>query len=53
MDYPFVAPDDSMSYAADLLYRTNGTIIPVVEGRMLVGLLSRIEILSVSLDDSY
>ncbi len=53
MEYPYVKPDDSMSYAADLLYRSNGTIIPVVEGRMLVGLLSRIEILSVSLDESY
>ncbi len=49
-DYPYVSPDDSMSYAGDLLYRSNGTIIPVVEGRMLIGLLSRIEILSVSLD---
>ncbi len=50
-DFPYVSPDDSMSYAADLLYRSNGTIIPVVEGRMLIGLISRIEILSVSLDE--
>ncbi len=49
-EYPFVSPEDSMSYAADQLYRTDGSILPVVEGRMLIGLLSRIEILSVSLD---
>jgi CBS domain-containing protein len=48
--YPCVSPDDSMSYAADLLYRIKGTILPVVEGKKLIGLLTRIEILSVSLD---
>lgn len=48
--YPSVSPNDSMSYAADLLYRLNGTILPVVEGHTLIGLLTRIEILSVSLD---
>ena len=50
--YPCVSPDDSMSYAADLLYRLKGTILPVVEGKTLIGLLTRIEILSVSLDNS-
>jgi CBS domain-containing protein len=48
--YPCVSPDDSMSYAADLLYRQRGTILPVVEGKTLIGLLTRIEILSLSLD---
>lgn len=48
--YPSVALNDSMSYAADLLYRLNGTILPVVEGKRLIGLLTRIEILSLSLD---
>ncbi len=48
--YPSVSPDDSMSYAADLLYRQKGTILPVVEGKTLIGLLTRIEILSLSLD---
>lgn len=50
-DYPHVSPDDSMSYAADLLYRFKGTILPVVEGKILMGLITRIEILSVSLDE--
>ncbi len=49
-DYPYVSPEDSMSYAADLLYRMNGTILPVVEDGRLIGLITRIEILSVSLD---
>ncbi|WP_430817355.1 CBS domain-containing protein [Carboxylicivirga sp. RSCT41] len=49
-EYPFVSPDDTMSYAADLLYRQKGTILPVVEGKTLIGLLTRIEILSLSLD---
>ena len=48
--YPWVSPHDSMSYAADLLYRSKGTILPVVEGKILVGLISSIEILCVSLD---
>ncbi|TLX75805.1 CBS domain-containing protein [Labilibacter sediminis] len=50
VNYPSVSPDDSMSYAADLLYRLKGTILPVVDGKTLIGLLTRIEILSVSLD---
>ena len=48
--YPWVSPNDSMSYAADLLYRSKGTILPVVEGKILIGLISSIEILCVSLD---
>lgn len=48
--YPWVSPSDSMSYAADLLYRSKGTILPVVEGKILIGLISSIEILCVSLD---
>ena len=48
--YPCVEPRDTMSYAADLLHRQKGTILPVVEGKTLVGLLTRIEILSLSLD---
>lgn len=49
-DYPYVSPDDTMSYAADLLYRHNGRILPVVENKKLIGLITRIEILSVSLN---
>lgn len=48
--YPWVTPSDSMSYAADLLYRSKGTILPVVEDKKLIGLISSIEILCVSLD---
>ena len=50
-NYPSVSPADSMSYAADLLYRAKGTILPVVEGKMLVGLLTRIDVLGVALDN--
>jgi predicted transcriptional regulator len=49
--YPFVRPNDSMSYAADLLYRSSRNMIPVVEGKTLIGLVTRIEILSASLND--
>ncbi len=49
--YPWVTPDDSVSYAADLLYRAKGSIVPVLEGKLLVGLLSTIDILYVSIDD--
>ena len=48
--YPCVSPNDSMSYAADLLYRTKSTILPVVEGKTLIGLITPIEILCISLD---
>lgn len=48
--YPWVSPQDSMSYAADLLYRSKGTILPVLEGKTIIGLITTIEILSVSLD---
>lgn len=50
-NYPWVGPRDSMSYAADLLYRAKGTIIPVLENMMLIGLISTIDILSVALDE--
>ena len=49
--YPYVRPNDSMSYAADLLYRSSRNMIPVVEGKTLIGLVTRIEILSASLND--
>ncbi|QQS50339.1 MAG: CBS domain-containing protein [Bacteroidota bacterium] len=48
--YPTVAPGDSMSYAADLLYRNKGSLLPVVEGKTLIGLITGIEILCVALD---
>ena len=47
--YPCISPNDSMSYAADLLYRTKSTILPVVEGKTLIGLITQIEILCIKL----
>ncbi len=49
--YPWISPNDSMSYAADLLSRTNVPMLPVLHGKMIVGMITRIEILSVALDD--
>jgi CBS domain-containing protein len=46
-----VSPFDTMSYAADLLYRHNRDILPVVEERIQVGWISKTDILSVSLDE--
>lgn len=46
-----VSPDDTMSYAADLLYRYKRTILPVIEGKVQVGWISKIDILYVSLDN--
>jgi predicted transcriptional regulator len=47
-----VSPDDTMSYAADLLYRYKRTILPVIEGKVQVGWISKIDILYVSLGDN-
>jgi predicted transcriptional regulator len=49
--YPTLKPGDTLSYAADLLYRTDRIILPVVEGNVLLGWVSRIDILSAALDD--
>ncbi|GET28899.1 membrane protein [Prolixibacter sp. SD074] len=48
--YPTVTPNDSMSYAADLLFRSKKAALPVLEGKLLIGLITRIEILTVSLN---
>jgi CBS domain-containing protein len=50
-EYPWVSPSDSMSYAADLLARTNVPMLPVLNGKMVIGMITRIEILSISLND--
>lgn len=47
-----VSPDDTMSYAADLLYRHKRTVLPVVEGKVQVGWITKIDILYVSLDEN-
>lgn len=49
--YPTVSPDDTMSYAADILYRSMHSIMPVICDKRVLGLISRIEILAVSLDE--
>lgn len=46
-----VSPEDTMSYAADLLYRYKRNILPVIEAKVQVGWISKIDILYVSLDD--
>lgn len=48
--YPSLSSEDSISYAADMMYRTQRTILPVVEKKTLVGWLTRIDILSIVLD---
>lgn len=48
--YPFVSPNHSMSYAADLLYRSQKTILPVVDNQRLIGLVSRIDVISAALN---
>lgn len=48
--YPTVSPTDSMSYAADIMYRTQRSILPVVENKLLIGWLTNIDILSIVLD---
>lgn len=48
-DYPFVQPDDTLSYAADLLFRTKRNVLPVVKGKDLVGLFRRIDFLTIAM----
>ncbi len=47
-----VSPDDTMSYAADLLYRHKRSVLPVVEGKVQVGWITKIDILYVSIDEN-
>lgn len=49
--YPSVSPLDSVSFAADMLYRSQRTILPVVSEKMLLGFISRIDILSATLKE--
>lgn len=45
-------PNDTMSYAADLLYRDKRTILPVIEGKKQIGWITKIDIISIPLDDN-
>ncbi len=47
----FLTPTDSMSYAADLLSRDRRTILPVVDEKNQVGWITKIDIISMALDD--
>lgn len=47
--YPTVEPNDTLSYAADLLMRSGRPSLPVVENHKLKGFLSRLEILTYKL----
>jgi CBS domain-containing protein len=49
---PTLKPGDSMSYAADMLYRSQTTALPVVEDDVLIGFISRIDVLMASADSS-
>lgn len=44
-------PDDTMSYAADLLSRDKRTILPVVENKKHLGWITKIDIISIPLND--
>jgi|SaaInlStandDraft_3_1057020.scaffolds.fasta_scaffold102420_2 CBS domain-containing protein len=48
-DYPTLHPGDSLNFAADLLEKSKRRVIPVVEDGLLLGTMSRLEILSVIL----
>ncbi|MBN2166859.1 MAG: CBS domain-containing protein [Marinilabiliaceae bacterium] len=48
-EYPIVKPDDTLSYAADLLFRSKRTMLPVVTGNELIGFFSRLDFLSIPL----
>ena len=47
----FLNPTDTMSYAADVLYRKKRTILPVVEGKNQIGWITKIDIISMSLEE--
>lgn len=46
----FLNPTDTMSYAADLLNRKKRTILPVIEGKVQVGWITKIDIISMALE---
>lgn len=49
-DSVFLNPTDSMSYAADVLNRKKRTILPVIEGKIHVGWITKIDIISMALE---
>jgi CBS domain-containing protein len=49
--YPIVSPDDSLNYVAAIFEKTKRRTLPVVEKDTLVGILTRLELLTVVLKD--
>lgn len=47
--YPTVSPDDSLNYVATIFEKTKRRTLPVVEKDTLVGILTRLELLTVVL----
>lgn len=45
-DYPSVHPDDAINVAADLLEKSQRQVLPVVDDALLLGTLSRLDIVS-------
>ncbi|MDY6850109.1 MAG: CBS domain-containing protein [Thermodesulfobacteriota bacterium] len=45
-DYPSLHPDDAINVAADLLEKSRRQVLPVVEDALLLGTLSRLDIVS-------
>jgi len=48
-DYPTVQSTDPVMYAIDLMNKTNRDVLPVVDNNRLQGLISRLEVLAVTL----
>ncbi len=51
-DFPTVQVSETISHAAELMYRNARVVLPVLDGKRLVGLISRIDILSVAFEKS-
>lgn len=50
-DYPVLSPDDSLAYAADLMNKTDRHTVPVVHDGVLIGRLSKIDLVNFALQE--
>lgn len=48
-NYPEIKSNDSVIYAIDLMNKTNRDVLPVVDNKKLLGLITRLELLSSAL----
>lgn len=48
-DLPVLDPEDNLEHAADLMNRSNRTVLPVLDSNRLIGRLNKIDILSLAL----